>query len=200
MVFSGALTRPVPRDPHGRVAHQRKVIRQAIVARLIAANTAAGARVTSTRIDPYKKTRLPAISVYCLREPVVNAGSDSSIREITRDAKVEIVGTVAHSDALPADDAMDDIAEQIEDAMSLDETLGGAAADSVLESTEIQIDDEGGPDPLVGRIVLTYSITYRTTPPEGTADTFITVGDNIRPPAMTVDNDVQDLFNVQEPT
>jgi hypothetical protein len=182
------------------VAHQRKLIRQAIVARLLAANTAAGDRVTSTRIDPHKKTRLPAISVYCLREPVVDPGMDSSIRELTRDAKFEIVAWVRHSDSLPAADAIDDIAEQIENAMSSDETMGGAASDSSLESTEIEIADEGGPDPLVGIVALTYSVIYRTSPVDGTADTFVTAGERFRPPEMTVDNDMQDLFNVQEPT
>lgn len=182
------------------MAHQRKLIRQAIVARLLAANTAAGDRVSSTRIDPIKKTRLPAISVYCLTEPVTSRASDSSIREIVRNARFEVVAKVRHTDGLPAADALDDIAEEIENAMSLDETFAGAAADSSLESTDIEIPDDGGPDPLIGIAVLTYSVIYYTSPVDGAADTFVTAGERFRPPEMTVDNDMQDLFNVQEPT
>ncbi len=159
------------------MAHPRKLIRHALVALLTNA-TAAGARVQGTRVEPHKKSQLPAISVYTLREPVdQDASANTAPRELTRDVKVEITGWVAHSDALPVDDAMDDLAEQIEAVMDADPYLGGTAGESVLESTEMQVvEDDGRSDPLVGIVTLTYSVTYRTSPAApANLDDFITV-------------------------
>lgn len=161
---------------HGGMAHPRKVIRHA-VRDLLVGVTAAGARVTATRVEPHRKGELPAISVYTLREPVEEASVTTAPRELTRDVKVEITGWVAHSDAVPVDDAMDDLAEQIEAAMDADRFVGDLAAESVLEGTEMQVLDEGGADPLVGVIKLTYSVTYRTSPADpADPDDLISVG------------------------
>lgn len=147
------------------MAHQRKLIRQAVVALLISANTAAGSRVQGTRVEPHKKSQLPAVSVYTLSEPVAPESAVTSPRELTRELKLEITGWVAHTDGIPVDDAMDNLAEQIEAAMDVDQYLGGKAADSILEETEMQvIEDDGRSDPLVGIVTLTYSVTYRTAP------------------------------------
>ncbi len=148
------------------MAHQRKLIRQAVVALLASASTAAGARVQGTRVEPHKKSQLPAISVYTLREEIdEDASAGTAPRELLRVCKVEITGWVAHSDLVPVDDAMDNLAEQIETAMDVDPYLGTAAADSVLESTEMQVvEDDGRSDPLVGIVTLTYAVTYRTSP------------------------------------
>lgn len=184
------------------MAHPRKLIRHAIVAQLIAANTAAGARVTGTRVEPHKRGGLPAISVYTLREPVDAAASaDTAPREITRDVKVEIVGWVAHSDALPVDDAMDDLAEQIEAAMDVDPNLTGTAADSLLEETVMQVlEDNGGSDPMVGVVTLTYSVTYRTSPDApADLDDFLSVDAKHRIVGAVEENQARDQFVVQEP-
>ncbi|MGN6105198.1 MAG: hypothetical protein ACTHU0_08845, partial [Kofleriaceae bacterium] len=118
------------------MAHPRKLIRHAVVAQLVGA-TAAGARVQATRVEPLRKGKLPTISVYTLHEPIdQDASAATNPRELTRTVKVEIAGWVAHSDALPVDDAMDDLAEQIEAAMDADPYLGGKAGDSILEETE----------------------------------------------------------------
>lgn len=143
--------------------HPRKLIRQAVVALLTNA-TSAGARVQGTRVEPHKK--LPALSVYTLSESVErDASANTAPRELTRDVKIEITGWVAHSDVLPVDDAMDELAEQIEAAMDVDPYLAGAAGDSVLEETVMQVvEDDGRSDPMIGVITLTYSVTYYTSP------------------------------------
>lgn len=99
------------------MAHQRQLIRNAVAAMLVAGSTAAGARVTTTRVEPHKKTELPAISVYSLSEEVKEWEAP---RELTRELKLEIAGWVAHSDTYPADQAMDDLAAQIEAVMNAD--------------------------------------------------------------------------------
>lgn len=184
------------------MAHQRKLIRHAVVDLLIAANTAAGARVLATRIDPIRKTGLPALSVYTLREDVDPDSNTTAPVELKRYTSLEVSGWVAHSDDIPVDDAMDNLAEAIENAMSNDPTFGGAAEDSFLESTEMQVmAEDGRSDPLVGNVVLTYQVTYRTSPPvPGTLDDFLTVNATEKvtggvadtPPAI-------DTFTVQEP-
>lgn len=149
-----------------------------MTALLANAGTAAGARVTGTRVDPHKRSQLPAISVYTLSE---ETDEDSATRvplELTRHLKLEIAGWVAHSDEVPSADAMDDLAEQIEVAMAADYYIGGTVADQMLEATVMQVvEDDGRSDPLIGIVVLTYAITYRTSPLEagGTpTDDFVT--------------------------
>lgn len=183
------------------MAHPRKLIRHAVVALLVSANTAAGARVSGTRVEPHKKSGLPAISVYTLREPIDQERSEGTApRELTRDVKVEIVGWVAHSDELPVDDAMDDLAEEIEAAMDADPFIGGEAGDSVLEETVMQVlEDDGRSDPLIGIVTLTYSVTYRTSPaaPADLHD-FRSVDAKHRIVGAVEGNQARDEFVVQE--
>jgi hypothetical protein len=154
------------------MAHPRTLVREAVVAALTNA-TAAGTRVTDTRVEAHKKHELPAISVYTLREPVRPDSDPTAPRELTRDVKVEIAGWVAHTAALPAARALDNLALEIETVMDANRYLSGAAGESILEDTEIQIVDDSGADPLIGIITLTYSVTYRTAPSESVLVDFL---------------------------
>jgi hypothetical protein len=191
------LTAASHHDLDDPVAHQRKIIRHAVVDLLTKAGTSAGTRVQATRLDPHKKSELPAISVYTMREPVAPASAEHEPRELTREVEVEISGWVAHSDAYPVDDAMDDLAEQIEAAMDGDRFIGGAAAESILESTELAIQGEGAP--LIGIVTLTYTVTYRTSPAAPELDDFTRVGVTHRIVGTSDDNAAHDTFVVQEP-
>lgn len=143
------------------MAHPRKLIRQAVVALLAGAATAAGARVHGTRVEPHKKSALPALSVYTLNDPV-NEDASSETEE-AHELELEIAGWVAHTDVTPVDDAMDDLAEQVEAAMKADPYLGGKAGDTRLVGTTMEVvEDDGRSNPLVGIVVLTYAVTYRT--------------------------------------
>lgn len=180
------------------MAHQRKLVRQAVVALLTNA-TSAGARVFDTRRAPHKRSLLPAIVVYTLREPdVVESGE--APRELERVVRAEIAGYVADTEAVPLGDAMDDLAEQIEAVMDANRYLGGAAAESVLESTEMMVPTEDDrSDPPVGIVVLTYAVTYRTEPTVGPLDDFITVHtDHEVVSAVTDTPPASDRFTVQE--
>lgn len=147
------------------MAHPRKLIRHGVVAQLIAANTAAGTRVEATREEPNRRGELPAIGVYTSSEQVdQDVSLATSPRELNRTPVVHIVAWVGHSKAYPADDRMDDIAEQIEAAMDGDRFISGAVGDSILQSTDMRVKEADGNDPIVGIIVLTYSVTYYTNP------------------------------------
>lgn len=181
------------------MAHPRKLIRQAVVT-LLTNVTAAGARVSKTRFDPHRKSQLPAISVYSLSEPVRPGSAETAPRELTRDLKIEIAAWVPHTDAIPVDDAMDNIAEQIEAAMDADRYLNGAAGESILESTEMAVvEDDGKSDPTIGIVALVYSVTYRTTQGETATDDFITVNSTQDIVGGVVDTvPIVDQFTVQE--
>ena len=148
------------------MAHQRKLIRQAVAALLVSANTSAAARVSTTRVEPIQARALPAISVYTLSEQLDAAQSaQSAPRELTRELRLEVAAWVAHSDAFPVDDAMDALAEQIEAAMDSDRYLGGSAAECIYDGTEMQVvDEDGHSDPLIGIVTVAYTVTYRTSP------------------------------------
>ncbi len=135
--------------------------------------TAAGTRVYDTRVEPMKKAPLPTISVYTTREPVREGAENTAPRELTRDVQVEIIGWVMHTAAVNVAKAMDNLAEEIETAMDANRFLGGEASESVLEDTEMEILEESGGDPLVGRITLTYSVTYQTSPAESVLVDFL---------------------------
>lgn len=141
------------------MAHPRELISQAVVALLIAASTAAGSRVYPTRFDPFKKSSLPAISVYVQNDPRDDDGS--SEMEDAYELELEIVGVVAHSEATPAGGAMDNLAAQVEAAMRADEYLSGNASDVVHVGTVKEIaEDDGRSSPVVGFVVLTYAVKY----------------------------------------
>lgn len=180
------------------MAHQRKLIRHAIIAQLTGA-TAAGARVQGTRVEPHKKGELPAISVYTLREPVDPDSASTAPRELTRGVKVEITGWVALLGVAPLDvgDTIDDLAEQIELAVDADRYFGGTASESVLEDTEIEIRDEG--DRLIGIVTLTYAVTYRTSPAAPVLDEFLTAKATTQIVGAASNNTVSDQVTVRAP-
>ncbi len=181
----------------GWMAHPRKLIRHAVVALLTGA-TAAGARVQGTRVDPHRGTQLPALSVYTLNDPVTEDVSADAER--THELELEIAGWVAHSDAIPVDDAMDDLAEEVEAVMLTSPYLGGAAGDVRLLGTTMEVrEDNGRSDPLIGIIVLTYAVTYRVDlVAAAPTDDFLRVGATHRIVGAGDNVAAQDRFVVQE--
>lgn len=177
--------------------HHRTIVRRA-VRDLLKGKTTAGERVDTTRVDTWRDNELPAISVYTTVEDVDDASIETAPRELTRDVEVEVVGVVSSSERM--DDAMDALALQIETVMHADPFLGGVAGDSILTGTEANIHNEG--KRLIGIVVLTYKVTYRTLAPEAPdglddflkADTHYDVG--VPDPTQQA----HDVTVVQEPT
>lgn len=150
--------------------HPRALARKAVVARLMNA-TSAGTRVFNTRIDAYKKTEIPAISVYTPSEAVDGDSEGREPRELKRELVVEIAGCVPHSAGHHVADAMDAMSLEIETAMDVDRGLDGTAGECILESTEMDVLKDA--DPVVGVVLLTYRVTYRTEPAALTLDDFL---------------------------
>lgn len=158
--------------------HQRKIIRDAVAAALVAGSTAAGSRVFKTRVDPFRSVELPALAVYATTEQVDSASKETAPRILDRSVNVEIVAAVEPGDSV--DDAVDAIAKDIERVMDADPTFGNVCRDSLLSSTEIDVMAKG--DRNIGMLGLTYSVRYFTDAPDAddqTLDNLNTVDTNV---------------------
>ncbi len=172
--------------------HQRTAIRYAVVERLSGA-TSAETRVYATRDVPFRKGDLPAIAVYTLQEDVDGDSVNTAPRELTRRMALVIEGLVAPAPGQNVDDALDDLALEIETVMHADPYLGDAAADCVLDESSMEVLEVG--DRLMGQIVLTYAVTYQTLAPEAPSNVadFLRVkatedlGGEVHPDAQAVD-------------
>jgi hypothetical protein len=142
------------------MAHQRQLIREAVRAQLLG-KTAAAARVHETRMVPWRQVELPALSVYALSERIDADSQKTAPRELTRTLKLRVVGVVRFKDNI--DDALDELALQVERALDADPNFGGTAFDSILSDVELGVDEESG-KPL-GVLEMTYTVTYHTDAP-----------------------------------
>lgn len=138
------------------MAHQRKLIRDAVIATLKAGSTAAGQRVFGNRARMILKNELPAILVYTRNEPVEI--SAESPREFKRSLalSIELIASADDEDTL--DDVLDDLAEEVENLLFVDETQGGVATDTILGETEIETAADG--EKPVGMAKITLTLPY----------------------------------------
>lgn len=133
------------------MAHVRQQIREAVAAAISGAEHAQ---------EPHAQAALPVISVESRQEQV--AEDATTIGSSLVLGRLLTLAIVVHVQAASAvDDALDDQAVTIEEALAADRTLGALAVDSSLKSTELEISSES--DQLVGRMTLTYEIFYRTS-------------------------------------
>lgn len=123
------------------MAHQRKLIREAVIARLKQAGTAAEDRIFGSRVRSIKEKELPCILVYTKQESA--EVSIEAPREFKRDLTVTLELIVQGDTETDVDDALDDLAEQVEYAIFREETFGGVVSDVLLGETEIEILSEG---------------------------------------------------------
>lgn len=97
----------------------------------------------------------PVIFIYSGEEPVVLA--DVTVQRYRRDYNLKIQIRVKANDAI--DDALDEIANQVEDVMKLDATFGDVALNSDLQYTsEPELSGDGQAN--FASIVLEYKFSY----------------------------------------
>lgn len=142
------------------MAHQRKLIRKAVIQRLKDANTACGQRVFGNRARQIFQNELPCLLVYTQKEPVEI--SVQGPREYKRSLQVAVEIVAKADDDL--DDSIDDIAEQVEAAIFTDETFGDLASDTILGDTDIDIIDDG--EKPIGAAKILLTIPYYQRLPE----------------------------------
>ncbi len=145
------------------MAHERKEIRDAAAAHLVAAATSAGARVFKTRLNPMQGAELPAINLHTEQETVSEESKNTAPRELKRTVVLQIDGWVA-GDLDTLDDDLDALALEIETAMDRNVNLEDVAGehpkahDSMLVSTEIDTAIVGNRP--MGVVRLEYAVTY----------------------------------------
>jgi hypothetical protein len=137
--------------------HERKAIRAATVAQLIAANTAAGSRVYATRKPPNESSALPVINVYTLSDQTEEVTANTASRELKRLVNLVIEAYVASTDN--ADDAIDALALEIETAMDSDESIAGTCGWSWPSETQTQVDFG---DKQYGTLQMIYHCEYHS--------------------------------------
>jgi hypothetical protein len=153
--------------------HPRRVIRNGIAERIIQAGTALGDRVFPSREIPAAVKTLLAEGPICIvytrsehikPEDYPASGFDSGVRR-TLEIAVEITAT----GSTLVDDALDDLAEEVEALLENWEPQGMPTAEIRLVSTQIDSTDEFE-QPLGGALLMfeaKYWRAYRTDTTEG---------------------------------
>jgi len=147
------------------MSHPRAAIRQALVDKLKTKvddtfPTDAGDKIYGSRTKPLFDQLLPAILVYTRNENILEErfttdGFGATKRELDVAFEAVMVGNEQ------LDDALDNIAEQIEFAFDGWEMSTRKADVMKLKSTEIDMSVDGSK--VYGAVRLTYSIIYYTT-------------------------------------
>jgi len=140
----------------------RKQIRKNIIQTLLG-NTAAGDQVRENRGEPTWQENLPSIDVYFRGEPTITQG-DETPRRMTRFLEMEVEIKAEGNDGEQLSDRLDDMAEQVERALSVDDSVDGCADDIVLTSVSEQETETTGSKP-VGKQSLTFTVRYWTYNP-----------------------------------
>lgn len=181
--------------------HERQAIREAIVSQLVgiapAFRTDARNRVFKSRHAPVRQSELPAINVYTESESVKPGSESTAPRELTRTVTVAIEAWAQMTENV--DDALDELALQIETAMDLDLELAGTAFQCVLNSTEIGITTNS--ERPMGVVHLEYAVTFHTdlriADPVDLFDT-ATVGYSVIPAMPAADRANDSITNINQ--
>lgn len=154
------------------MAHQRKLIRDAVILALTGSTaptypTAAGARIFNNRVALWP-TRLleqgPCISLYAIDEKTKDESKNTAPRKLKRDLNLGVEALIQASPSGDVDDQIDALCVQIEREMHRDPTFGGVCVDSILSGTDIEVSAEGKTE--IGNVRLTYLVTYHTLAPD----------------------------------
>lgn len=152
------------------MSSERKAIRYAVKSALLN-KTAAADRVFANRTDPVMDQatdidagteQFPLLLVFTRNER--SEVFDESPRRYRRTAEVLVEGTLNAGDQ--SDDALDDLAQEIENAVLVDDTLGGLVNDTKLTNTAMVLGSNGRK--VIGGVTLTFEVEYFTyAPAEG---------------------------------
>lgn len=138
------------------MSHVRTEIRDA-VSTLVTGLVTTGSRVNRSRVYSLDQDELPSLSVFINSEEST-AASVNAPAMVRRSATLVIEGHALAD--LDIDKRLDDIAAEVEVAMSAAIVVQGRNLPAQLKSTEIQLTGEG--EAMIGVIRLNYSIMYAT--------------------------------------
>lgn len=140
------------------MAHVRAQIRAAVAAAVTGLPSTADRVYVGRSTRPLGADHPPSLLIY--------ARSEQSRRDthgpnpiLAREALVIVEGRVSEASAAAAEEALDEIAAEVESALALN-ALGGEVYGVDLLSTEIAVTAEG--ESHIGAIALTWRYRYRT--------------------------------------
>lgn len=143
------------------MASQRKIIRKKIQ-EILKGKTDVGDRILTNQGTPTWDKELPVIIIYPKNESVTMF--NQAPRELRKDLEV-VLEVIAKGPEILEDiekptveDQLDDILEQIECALSPDQTLGDVTDNHVLTNVDFEFAADGGF--LIGHARVTYTVTY----------------------------------------
>ncbi|MDZ4678401.1 MAG: hypothetical protein SGI74_12930 [Oligoflexia bacterium] len=136
------------------MSHKRAVIREFIV-NALKGQTGAGQNVFGNRANPLWEIPLPAILVYAREEHSEPISVATSPLKRTLSLAIEVRCQASSN----LDDALDDVALEIENVINTDPLLGGNVIESILNQTEIEISSEG--EKPIGALRLTFEVVYQ---------------------------------------
>lgn len=145
------------------MAHLRTQIRNALAARLTGLATT-GSRVSTTQFYPVAPSSLPCLLIVT-EDETVEAASIGWPPVLARELRARVVALVSGTSG--HEDALDQIAAEIEVAVAADRTLGGLVKSAQLVGLRPSFDAES--DRPVGRMELLYVFVYRAV--EGSPQT-----------------------------
>lgn len=136
---------------------QRRAIRDATKAAIVAAGTSLGDRVFENRVIPFRHSQLPAASIYTTAESVGVLAE--SPRLYSRELRL-VVQLVVQGDE-DVDDRIDALSEEVERAMEFGGLIEAVPALGDLELSSVEgpeLDSDGAR--IIGMLNLVYSATY----------------------------------------
>lgn len=137
------------------MAHIRKLIRDNIETTLTGLSTT-GSNVFASRVYPIQSGKMPGLCIYTSSE-TVEAQTIKPPRGLIRSLEVSVEAYVENASA---DDVLDQVAAEVEAAMTSDLTRGGNAKDTRMVSFEADFAGDGERPVVVGRFI--YEIVYST--------------------------------------
>ncbi len=119
--------------------HERTRLRNDVVARLKAADTAAGTSVHKSRAASFQTDELPALSVFTLSQQGSNGGHHIPAFDDEITLQIDVyVGTNTHWD-----DQLDSLCKQVEDALLKDPEFVKQFSTVSSLNTDMAVNDEG---------------------------------------------------------
>lgn len=148
------------------MSHKRTLIADAILKR-IKGKTDAGQNVAYSYTPKPSMTQLPIVLIYAQSEDVEELSQ--APRELRRNLFLSVEATADGSDDAEMTIRLDNLADQIEQLLSQDDSLGGIVDDIIMNSIQFQYEGEETESP-AGSCRMVYLVRYRTFVPREQVD------------------------------
>jgi len=145
--------------------HPRTLIRKAVID-ILKGKTLAGDRVFSNRSIPATEENLPIVHVFTLSEDIDEYSQ--APRALARALSLVVEVIARGTKDAPLEDCLDEISMQIEQTLSLDDTLNRTCDDCILSSVSFETVDDGALP--IGSCRLTFTVKYVTDMPNSVED------------------------------